>query len=233
MAIFNKQDVKIGASILNSDFLHLEDEIKKAEGLGIDFLHLDIMDGVFVPNISIGPGVVSSIRSCTDSFLDVHLMITEPDRLLDSFIEAGADSINVHAEACRHLDKTLRYIKQAGKKSAVALNPATPLASIENVLDSLDMVLLLTVNPGFGGQEFIKNMVYKIQGLKGMMEEHTRITGEILDINIEVDGGINEKTAPSAIRAGADMLVMGSAIFLSDGPAKVIETVKGSKGFTI
>ena len=147
--------IKISASILNSDFTRLADEINNMEQIGVDMIHVDIMDGVFVPNITIGPPVVKCIRKNTSMFLDVHLMITRPDRLLDSFIESGADSINVHAEECPHLDRTLNYIKDAGKKTAVALNPSTPLSSIENVLGLTDMVLIMTVNPEVGAQKFI------------------------------------------------------------------------------
>lgn len=233
MAVLEKKGIKIGASILNSDFLHLEDEIKKAEDLNVDFLHLDIMDGLFVPNISIGPGVIRSIRKATDMFFDVHLMITKPDRLLDSFIEAGADSINVHVEECKHLDRTIKYIKDAGKKAAVALNPATPLSTIENVLDYLDMVLVMTVNPGFGGQDFIEGMLDKISRLKTMVSEYRGHNRQPVKINIQVDGGINEKTAGLASKAGADMLVMGSAIYLAEDPKKVIENTRKQSGFTL
>jgi len=147
-------DIKISASILNSDFAHLADEIKKVEKTGAEMLHVDVMDGVFVPNITIGPPVIKCIRKNTKLFLDVHLMISRPDRLLDSFIESGADLINVHVEECPHLDRTLNYIKETGKKTAVALNPSTPISSIENVLDLVDMILIMTVNPGYCGQGF-------------------------------------------------------------------------------
>ena len=233
MAIYKNKKTRIGASILNSDFLHLEDEIRKVEKLEVDYLHLDIMDGLFVPNMSIGPGVIKSIRSATDMFLDVHLMMTQPDRLLDSFIDAGADSISVHVEECKHLDGTLKHIKEAGLKAAVALNPATPVNTIENVLDILDMVLIMTVNPGFGGQSFIGNMTEKIKDLRSMIEARGRKTGKVYGINIEVDGGINEKTADSVIGSGADMLVLGSALFMSGDPAKVVNSVLKNKGLTI
>ena len=159
------KNIKISASILNSNFAYLADEIKKVEKAGVDMLHVDIMDGVFVPNITIGPPVIKCIRDNTRLFLDVHLMITRPDRLLDSFIESGADSINVHVEECPHLDRTLNYIKEAGKKTAIALNPSTPVSTVENVLGLGDMILIMTVNPGYGGQGFIEDMVYKIHSL--------------------------------------------------------------------
>lgn len=222
-------EVKISASILNSDFAHLADEIKKVESTGADMLHVDIMDGVFVPNITIGPPVVECIRKNTKMFLDVHLMITSPDRMLDSFIESGADSINVHAEECPHLDRTLNYIKEAGKKTAVALNPSTPVSSLENVLGLTDMILLMTVNPGFGGQKFIEGMVYKIAQLKQMIDDYKRRTrqpGKIIDI--QVDGGIDLDTAPLVVRAGATVLSVGTAIFKSDDPAEFIKKLRKS-----
>ncbi|MFZ3385815.1 MAG: ribulose-phosphate 3-epimerase [Candidatus Hydromicrobium sp.] len=219
--------IKICASILNSNFINLASEIKKVENAGVEMLHIDVMDGNFVPNITIGPPIIECLRKNTGLFLDVHLMIKKPDRLLDSFIESGADLINVHAEECPHLDRTLNYIKQAGKKAAVALNPSTPLCFIENVLGLVDMVLIMTVNPGFGGQEFIHDMVYKIKKLKVMIEDYRRYSSNVKKcVDIQVDGGINIDTAPIVVGAGANVLVMGTAIYESDNPAEYIKKVR-------
>lgn len=228
------KDVKISASILNSNFAFLADEIKKVEKTGADMLHLDIMDGVFTPNITLGPPIVKCIRANTKLFLDVHLMIKNPDRHLDNFIESGADLISVHVEECPHLDRTLNYIKDAGKKAAIALNPSTPLSTVENVLGLVDMILIMTVNPGFGGQSFIDDMVYKVRKLKGMIEEYKRMTGRYDKvIDIQVDGGINLETAPSIVGAGATVLVAGTAIFRADDPVAFVKKLRQSLKLTI
>jgi ribulose-phosphate 3-epimerase len=222
-------DIKISASILNSDFAFLADEIRKVERTGAEMLHIDVMDGMFVPDISIGPPVISCIRKNTGLFLDVHLMIKQPDRMLDSFIESGADSLNVHVEECTHLDRTLNYIKDAGKKAAVALNPSTPVSSVENVLGVVDMILIMTVNPGYGGQNFIKDMTYKIKKLKTLIEDYKRSTGRMdKKIDIQVDGGINLETAPLAASAGANILVAGSSIFKAEDPVDFVKKLRKS-----
>jgi ribulose-phosphate 3-epimerase len=220
-------NIKISASILDSDFVNLGSEIKKVEKAGVDMLHVDVMDGIFVPNITIGPPIIKCLRKNTRLFLDIHLMVKNPDRLLDSFIDSGADLINVHAEECPHLNRTLNYIKNAGKKAAVALNPSTPLCFIENVMGLIDMVLVLTVNPGFGGQKFIPEMIYKIRNLRKMIEEYKKYSSDSKKhIDIQVDGGINIETAPHVVSAGANILVMGTAIYRADDPSEYVKKVR-------
>lgn len=209
---------RIGPSILSADFLDLASCVKAVEG-SADFLHVDVMDGHFVPNITIGPVVVKALRRSTKLPLDVHLMISEPDRFIPEFAKAGADIITVHAEACPHLHRSVRLVKDCGKRAGVALNPATPLSCIEHVLSDIDLALLMTVNPGFEAQSFIPSVTPKIKALRKL------VSGKKLAVEIEVDGGINEETAPLVANAGASMLVAGSAIFHSTDPALAAEKI--------
>jgi ribulose-phosphate 3-epimerase len=201
--------VKIAPSILSADFLKLGEEIKAAEAAGADMLHIDIMDGHFVPNITIGSSIVKSIRKITPLPLDVHLMIEEPDKYLRDFIKAGADYLTVHYEASVHLHRTIQRIKESGIKAGVSLNPATPVWSLEHILPDADIALLMSVNPGFGGQDFIPQIIDKIKTLKNLLREKGFPT------LIEVDGGVKLENAADIISAGADILVMGSAFFNS------------------
>lgn len=216
--------VKIAPSILSANFLKLGEEIKAAEEAGADMIHIDIMDGHFVPNITIGPFIVESIRKITSLPLDVHLMIEEPDTYLKDFIKAGADYITVHIEASVHLHRTIQWIKEGGVKAGVSLNPATPVWGLENILPDINIALLMSVNPGFGGQEFIPQVVEKIKALKKFIEEKG------LQTHIEVDGGINLDNAKSVASAGADILVMGSAFFNSKDYKEIMEKVKERLG---
>ena len=200
---------KIAPSILSANFLKLEDEIRATEVSGADMLHIDIMDGHFVPNITIGPFIVEAIRKITSLPLDVHLMIENPDSYLRDFVQAGADFLTVHYEASVHLHRTIQLIKEHDIKAGVSLNPSTPVWSLEDILPDIDMVLLMSVNPGFGGQKFIPQVNYKIKTLKNILREKG------LSTLIEVDGGIKLENALDVIDAGADILVMGSAFFYS------------------
>ncbi|UNC92781.1 ribulose-phosphate 3-epimerase [Candidatus Contubernalis alkaliaceticus] len=215
--------VKIAPSILSADFAHLYEEIKQIEEAGADWIHIDVMDGHFVPNISIGLPVVESLRGRTGLPLDVHLMISNPEQYIERFVEAGAAVICVHAEASIHLHRTIELIKERGVLAGVALNPATPLSVLDYVLTDLDMVLVMSVNPGFGGQKFIPTSLKKISALREWIDR------ERLSVLIQVDGGINSETAPEVIGAGADILVAGSAVFSGSDVRQAINMLRTEK----
>ena len=210
----------IAPSILSADFSRLGDEIRDAERSGADWIHIDIMDGQFVPNLTFGPPVVGAIRKCTRLPFDVHLMVCTPERLFDDLAAAGADRITVHAEACPHLHRTVQMICDMALKAGVALNPHTPLSVVEYVLDAVDLVLVMTVNPGFGGQTFIPAMTDKIASLREMLARRG------LDAHVEVDGGINPSTAAEVVRAGANVLVAGNSVFARSDRAAAIAALR-------
>lgn len=199
--------VKIAPSILAADFTRLGEEIAQVEAAGADLLHVDVMDGHFVPNLTIGPPVIKAIKAVTKLPLDVHLMVEQPDALLPDFIDAGSDNLTVHVEACRHLHRTIQSIKDAGVRASVVLNPATSLHALDEILPDVHMVLLMSVNPGFGGQRFLPATLDKIRGLRGQIEQRQ------LPVAIEVDGGVKADNAAEIRDAGADVLVAGTAIF--------------------
>ena len=211
---------KIAPSILSADFAILGDEIKAVEEAGADYIHVDVMDGHFVPNITIGPLVVEAVKPVTSLPLDVHLMIENPDLYIGDFAKAGSDIITVHAEAVSHLHRSIQLIRDSGCSPAVSLNPATPLDVIEYVLDDLDMILIMSVNPGFGGQKFIPSALPKIEKLREMIEKRG------LEIDIEVDGGVNAETIGDVSSAGANIFVAGSAVFNTDDYKEAIRILK-------
>ncbi|QII48913.1 ribulose-phosphate 3-epimerase [Bacillus paralicheniformis] len=217
--------VYVAPSILSADFARLGEEIRDVEQGGADFIHIDVMDGHFVPNLTIGPLVVEAVRPITELPLDVHLMIEAPDRYIPAFAKAGADILSVHVEACPHLHRTIQLIKEQGVKAGVVLNPHTPVQQIEHVLEDLDLVLLMTVNPGFGGQSFISSVLPKIRQVKEMAEQKG-----LSDLLIEVDGGVNKMTARQCIEAGANLLVAGSAVYNEKDRKKAISDIKGALG---
>ena len=200
----------LAPSILGADFKHLEQQVCEAADAGAQYIHLDVMDGDFVPSISFGMPVIASLRSCTDKVFDVHMMVREPGRYIDAMKEAGADIISVHVEACTHLDRTVNQIKEAGLKAGVVLNPATPVDVLDCILDQVDMVLLMTVNPGFGGQKFIPYTLEKIRALRKKCDMR------VLSMDIEVDGGVTCDNVRELMAAGANVFVAGSAIFKGD-----------------
>ena len=212
--------IKLAPSILSADFARLLEDVKKVEKAGCEYLHIDVMDGHFVPNITLGPSIVKSLRKDVNMIFDTHLMIENPDNYIKDFVDAGSDLIVVHVEACKHLHRTIQNIKSYNIKAGVALNPATPIEAIKHIIEDVDMVLIMTVNPGFGGQSFIESTLEKIQELKNLIDSKN------LNVDIQVDGGIKPSNINKVVKAGANIIVAGSAIFNSDDIAQTVNEMR-------
>lgn len=215
--------INIGASLLSADFARLAEEIAAAERAGVDLIHVDVMDGHFVPNITFGPAVVESLRKVTSLPLDVHLMVYQPERFIESFAHAGADYLTVHAEATPHLHRAIAMVQNCHVKAGVALNPATPIWAVEDILDEIDLLLLMSVDPGFGGQKFIPHTLEKLRRLTQLLKSRPAVAESL---QIEVDGGVNSSNARELCSAGASVLVAGSSIFLREDRARAVQEIR-------